>query len=271
MNASAILLLSFAVAQLEAGPVQPPVDDPPVIETSNGAPPGYDPDFALQAAIEWTLLHELGHALVAEFDLPIAGSEESAVDGFASSRLAERHNDFEAADRLAATAQLWFQKAERNSGPDILGDHESDGRRAFRIACIAEEVSPDTGAELAAWAGFDADLYETCGDANLVIQAEAWDLLLADAFLSGGEPQSKVAVTYLVGGGETRERLVESGLVERIATEAARTYRWSGTLEFVGRECGVPEAYFDPDEWRIVLCYELVADLYDLARDDTED
>jgi hypothetical protein len=81
------------------------------------------------------VLHELGHALVREFDLPVLGNEETMADAFATHYLTTYLPD-RAVDVLKArTASLMIEAREiPREEWDVRGEHDNDARRAFQIA-----------------------------------------------------------------------------------------------------------------------------------------
>lgn len=93
--------------------------------------------FARDVALH-TVLHELGHALIREFDLPILANEETMADAFATHYLTAYMPD-RALDAIAArTASLMIEAREvpREQWP-VNGEHNNDARRAFQIAALA--------------------------------------------------------------------------------------------------------------------------------------
>ena len=63
------------------------------------------------ANLEFTLLHEIGHALIDHFELPVFGREEDAADQIATTTMILRNNadvDAYAIDRLLAVSGQWL-------------------------------------------------------------------------------------------------------------------------------------------------------------------
>ncbi|MFE0338460.1 DUF4344 domain-containing metallopeptidase [Streptomyces sp. NPDC058955] len=84
------------------------------------------------------LFHELGHALVDLYDLPVTGREEDAVDQLAVLLLAsgdERHTDY-AISTINAWGALWQASEGGDPGVAAYSDvHSLDGQRFFDWAC----------------------------------------------------------------------------------------------------------------------------------------
>ncbi len=93
--------------------------------------------FAKDVALH-VILHELGHALIREFDLPVLANEESAADAFATVYLIIHLPD-RAVDVLEArTRSLMIEAREVDRRQwTVQGEHNSDARRAFQIAALA--------------------------------------------------------------------------------------------------------------------------------------
>jgi hypothetical protein len=84
------------------------------------------------------VLHELGHALIREFDLPVLGNEETMADAFATHFLVTHLPD-RAADVLKArvtSLMIEAREVPREQWP-VRGEHDNDARRAFQIAALA--------------------------------------------------------------------------------------------------------------------------------------
>ena len=227
------LVLSFAVAV------------PARAETWRGTPT----EPAVAATVEWLLLRALADALMERLD--VAPSGEGAVSGigFASTRLAARYDDAEAAARLADIARA----LQAVRGPDGPPPTEGD---AFAVACIANGVDPEAGASLAAEGGFDPALYDSCGAAELDGQTEDWDVALSGVLLFEGEPPSDVPVSVEARGGDA-EWLAETGLLEAFAEETAATYAFVEPLPVAVRACGGPGVRHAAGEG-ISVCVETI-------------
>jgi len=89
------------------------------------------------------VLHELGHALIREFDLPVLGNEETMADAFATHYLTTHLPD-RAVDVLRArTTSLMIEAREvPREQWAVRGEHDNDARRAFQIAALAVAADP---------------------------------------------------------------------------------------------------------------------------------
>lgn len=97
------------------------------------------------------VLHELGHGLIREFDLPILGNEETMADAFATHYLVMHMPDRAVEVLKARVTSLMIEAGEvpREQWP-VRGEHDNDARRAFQIAALAVAADADKFAPVAA-------------------------------------------------------------------------------------------------------------------------
>jgi hypothetical protein len=89
----------------------------------------------LFAELEYfVLFHEVGHALVDQWDLPVVGREEDAVDAFSTIFMTEFVNEGEFA---LAGADFFYYLAGTHQldEVDFADEHSFDKQRAYSIAC----------------------------------------------------------------------------------------------------------------------------------------
>jgi len=83
-----------------------------------------------------TMFHELGHALIAMYGLPVLGREEDAVDGLASVILIE---NFDQGQDIVQSAADLFKLEGKGRGKiqivDFRGEHSLDEQRYFTALC----------------------------------------------------------------------------------------------------------------------------------------
>lgn len=108
------------------------------------------------SAVRFTLLHELGHALIGELQIPVLGREEDAADEFAAILLApESGTSSAAADRALESVLAviqWFNLKGRGrvkEGDFAWSDeHSFDLQRMYGIVCILYGANPQASARL---------------------------------------------------------------------------------------------------------------------------
>lgn len=129
-SAAALVTLLVAVSAPARGQAPPPKTP---LEVS---------EFARDVTLH-VVLHELGHALIREFDLPVLGNEETMADAFATHFLTAHLPDRAVNVLRARTLSLMIEAREvaRAEWP-VSGEHDNDARRAFQIAALAVAADP---------------------------------------------------------------------------------------------------------------------------------
>ncbi|RXJ73312.1 hypothetical protein CS022_09980 [Veronia nyctiphanis] len=97
---------------------------------------------ATRHAVMHVLLHELGHALVYDHDIPILGKEEDAVDNFATLVMLWHQG----AEETLASAELFALfdlEVEEFSEAHFWGEHSLDAQRATSVVCLVYGSDPD--------------------------------------------------------------------------------------------------------------------------------
>ena len=118
--------LSYGFVDFEAG----------VLRRANPGITDYHLGGKLAAVDAFIITHEMGHAFVDLYQLPITGKEEDAVDALAAVFLTQfvNHGDqyaFEAADFFHTLAQ----DKRHYSESDFFDEHSLDAQRAYEIVC----------------------------------------------------------------------------------------------------------------------------------------
>jgi hypothetical protein len=96
----------------------------------------------LFAELEYfVLFHEVGHALVDQWDLPVVGREEDAVDAFSTIFMTEFVNEGEFA--LAGADFFYYLAGSHQLDEvDFADEHSFDKQRAYSIACWVYGSNP---------------------------------------------------------------------------------------------------------------------------------
>ena len=96
-----------------------------------------------------TLVHEVGHVLFAQYDLPLLSREEDAADALASVLLLEYMED--GATVVLNAAEMFgleSEAAERFDESDFWSEHSLDIQRYYSTLCFVYGSDPDGQAEL---------------------------------------------------------------------------------------------------------------------------
>ncbi|MEM1299991.1 MAG: DUF4344 domain-containing metallopeptidase [Pseudomonadota bacterium] len=214
---------------------------------------------------ENTLWHEAAHLLVTELELPVVGQEEDAADGFATLMMMEDESE-DRVESLLDVAELWIVSHERDEAeglePAYYGEHDLDAQRGLRVICFLAGESPDrAGALLDAW-GVPGDRAESC-EFDFALALDSWDALL-DPHLRGGAPGQSITIHYGTGG-RWESLLRETEMLEYVAETLDARFVLPEGLVIEAISCDEPTAFWDPEERRAVLCYELMDDFALLA------
>jgi hypothetical protein len=212
--------------------------------------------------------HEIGHALVDQFALPVIGQEEDAADGYATLAVLETYEEPQPV--LLDAAAAWFamhdQAVDTGQEPYYFGEHDLDIQRAYRIICYAHGYDPDTFDAAAKDVELPEDRLESCA-ADSAQVLESWDALLADTYRIDDGPGGQVTVE-LAGTrrfDDIRTALEDHGLMQDIGDWLDETYDWPAPLLVAADECGEPNAFYSADDVQVTLCYEFITYLRDLA------
>jgi hypothetical protein len=195
---------------------------------SSAGPTGAEPApplsrFAQDVTLH-VVLHELGHALIREFDLPVLGNEETMADAFATHYLTA-HLPERALDVLGARVRsLAYEAAEVPRAEwSVDGEHDNDARRAHRIAALAVAADPQKYRPVAAAAGFSDDDVRRSADYGAEIH-RSWRRVLAPLAMPAGLASNEAAVE-IDGGGRTLADVAASGLAAELES-IVRRFDW---------------------------------------------
>ena len=91
-----------------------------------------------------TLIHEIGHALVANYGIPVLGREEDAVDALATLLLIEFYEDgHEVALSAAEMFAMESEDSDTIEEADFRGEHSLDAQRYYATLCHVHGSSPE--------------------------------------------------------------------------------------------------------------------------------
>ena len=114
---------------------------------------------AVSGAYEFIMLHEVGHALRHQLDLPITGREEDMADQFATLVLA-RQGDKGA--QAAVDGVLALQDDREFGESDYADEHSLGPQRYYNVACWVYGSNPDKYAGLVGEGGLPEARAERC-------------------------------------------------------------------------------------------------------------
>ncbi len=170
------------------------------------------------------VLHELAHALVREFDLPVLANEETLADAFATHYLTHHMPD-RAHDVLEARiTSLMIEAGEVPRGQwTVSGEHNSDARRAFQIAALAVAANPEKYTDLAEGIGMEEGDIAAARDYGTEVH-RSWRRTLGPLWMPDGEASRETRFTRDAGNALIG-RLCDAGL-ERELRAALGRFDW---------------------------------------------
>jgi hypothetical protein len=265
------------------GPQQPPKFQARVdaaaaaVRESNPKFKGSSPEY-VQGFVEFVsgnmlfvLYHEMAHAAITQMGLPVLGRMEDAADTFATVRLIKVGSDF-SRRVLANAAKGWFlaDKRDDRTGDKVefYDEHGLDQQRAYQIVCLMVGSDDEKFKDLAKETKLPEERQDTCaGDYSNA--AFSWDLVLKPHRRAPDQPETKIDVVYgpAQGRAAVAQRVNRSiQLLETVAKHAAEDFVWPAPFSLEMQTCGYPNARWDLEGHKLIMCYELAADFADLYR-----
>ena len=217
------------------------------------------------------LLHELGHAHIAEMQLQVLGREEDAADTFAALTMLKIGTSF-SQHELAQAAKGWFlndlRDQQTGEKPLYYDEHNLNQQRAYQILCLMVGSDPDKFKSLADEMKMPESRQKTC-KRDFAKTSASWGAVLKPWHLESGQPQTEITVVYGDGQGTYRafvDIFRSVRFLETVAEFSKEHYRWPRSLTLKMESCGHPGTDYD-DEARIVtICYETPFDFAELYR-----
>jgi len=224
----------------------------------------------VQSNVIHTMFHEIGHAIIDQFQLPVIGQEEDAVDAFATIEVINFFED-DAKEILidVAASWLWFDAQTDREDLDFYDIHDLDAQRAYRTICHLYGLDPEANADAAEWADLPEDTLGTCEETG-PLAYDSWETLLENGvLLHEDDAQTPISVTYKETDQheEEREALISSALLDDMAHYAQTNFAWPEPISLIAEDCGEPNAFWDPQIRTAILCYEILKEWTEIEPD----
>ena len=235
-------------------------------------------------------MHEFGHALIGELQVPSTGPEEDAVDIFSALRVVEPTmypSGDEAIDLIGREVAVysvlpWYYGGMINadSGQELpwQDEHTGDLRRFRNTFCVIYGGNPGLYGDIAEQVGLEERTLSRCEE-EFNRQNRAWRTILAphtrlsawhpDGHLTADAPGATITVTFEEPTTPMSRFLVDTfgdGL-RGFADDLAKTYALPRDLAVNYRQCGELNAWYSPNEGSITMCYDLIEYLVDMIAD----
>lgn len=235
-------------------------------------------------------MHEFGHALIGELQVPSTGPEEDAVDIFSALRVVEPtmypsgDAEIDAIGREVALYSVlpWYYGGMLNSetGGDApwQDEHTADLKRFRNTFCVIYGGNPGLYGDIAEQVGLDERTLSRCEE-EFNRQNRAWRSILApytrigpwhpDGQVPADTPGAKVTINFEKPTTPTAAFLVETFAepLQGFATDLADTYVLPRDIAVTYKNCDEVNAWYDPDAGTITMCYELVETLIGMISD----
>lgn len=207
------------------------------------------------------LFHEAGHMLVSEFDLPVLGREEDAVDTLSSILMLEADDEtFDNA--LMDAADGWFLSGEATAAAEeeetFWGAHNIDEQRAWSIVCLMAGHNADDFETFIKSLDFPDDRKEECKD-EYQRNRNSWFSVLAKHEASEGQKTDFVIKYEAVEDENLKlyaDMVREADLLGIVREVFSGVYGIDNGIKLTAKSCGEANAYWSSDDREITFCYE---------------
>lgn len=229
------------------------------------------------ANAEFSVMHEMGHVLIAEYDLPVLGREEDAADqiGFILLfRLYARLPRDEVDARLLDIADYWRLEWQTPKPPpdQVLAwdSHPLDEQRYYNIACLLygsdmarlDWLPPLTGLPYERAVYCDQEFHQASKAFEWIRHTRrtssiqhhaAWHLTWETPSVSRDETEPLIAL------------LRDGDHLQLMINEVFRLFRPPRPLNVRLISCGAPDAWYNSNSGEMALCYERLQHFREMA------
>ncbi|WP_277052871.1 DUF4344 domain-containing metallopeptidase [Zestomonas thermotolerans] len=219
---------------------------------------------------EFTLLHEMGHMLIAELDLPVLGREEDAADQLAIMLLFLFHEDLSQAERdarMLAIVDYWRLESQRPRRVEervpAWATHALDEQRFYNIACLVYGSDTQRLDWLPQVAGLPMERALYC-DQEYLQARKALDWIRAQRRIAFQRPPLHVHHDPPPEDALDAMLVRQSGL-DDLARRVSRLFALPRPLTLWLASCGAPDAWYNRHEALLTVCYERLRHFRKLA------
>jgi Putative metallopeptidase len=214
--------------------------------------------------------HELGHGLLAEFELPNLAQDEDAADNFAILTTLKVGTDF-SDNVLIKAVKGWYLADIRDKStgekPEYYDSHGLNLQRAYQIVCMMVGSHPEKFRELADRAQMPEDRQASC-KTDFTFTAWSWERLLKPHMRAPDQPKQTIELSYGDATGKLgvyARMFREIKFLETMAEHIGEQYAWPRPFVMEMVECGEVGAHWHSR--KLTICYEMAQEFADLYRD----
>lgn len=180
-------------------------------------------------ALVHVLAHEIGHAFIREFDVPILGPEEAIADDFATVYV---HMIFpERAEAIVAARA--DQSLMDNEYTEPFSEYVDDDWRAHRSVCVLYGLDPKRYKGLLARYGGDEDAAANCADLAPEV-GRSWRRVLERYRMPEG---ARVTEVHLMGDDIPLTRIIADSRLGADAATLLRAIDWHSRVTLAIEAC----------------------------------
>ena len=231
-------------------------------------------DFVVGNAV-FVLLHEFGHVVIRDFDIPILGLEENAADTLAAVGLIlADENQSERQPRLSeylamavlGNLLIWQTGIEKSSNEILFwAQHDVSVRRATRLVCLLYGSDTREFGWLAEAVEMPESRRDVCEDEFTIARNAAEKVLATFGKSVEDNPElerTEIEVKYGRPRNPTQARLLEviqeTQLMETVAERIRNRWVLPDSVTLRVRSCPSANAYWDEDYRELIFCLELL-------------
>jgi hypothetical protein len=258
-------LASAGIAACSLEPEEPaqPIEKPSLSEL------GLNAESFVEGNLYFIGYHELGHALVSELKIPVAGREEDAVDQLATWLMTPQKGEGEP-EYLLGAIHGWFQLAAETplATIDWWGEHGTDQQRGYQVACLLYGSDKARFGKAAEAARLPLERRMECGHEARKNDA-AWTKLFEGHIRPDHDmaPENSVSITYEPTKEFAKEAayLQDIGLLEDLSDLLRTNYKIKPGIKIEAVSCEEANAFWAPPERTLTFCYEMVRKFKDMG------
>lgn len=230
------------------------------------------------ANARFVVLHEMGHLLLNELRLPIFGREEDAADQLAFSAffvLPDYRDDPALTTYLMDVTRYWRLQGLRDKPKsekiEPWDSHSIDLQRFYNLACLTYGSDPDTMQWVLQQTGLPVERALYC---DQEYQQALYSLQWIKQHYKRDKalPKMPISVNYgqishaLEPEAAFIEKVRLNGELEAIAARASSDFALPRPLSINAQSCSTSDAWFDRQNGEIILCYEYLLHLREVAQ-----
>ena len=214
--------------------------------------------------------HELGHGLIHKLDLPVLGREEDAADQIATLMLMDAGTDSVGGEPVLTAAMGWLDSWHKRDGEadesDYFDEHSLDYQRYANIVCLVYGSDPDNYGHLVEEWDLPASRAERC-PSDFSSAVLSWDSVMEGVWVTDDNPapannQSFTLEVHSAESDDTRaiaEYVAEEEIFESLVESMNESLILPSPIKVIAKDCGVENAFYDPQTSEITMCYEWLA------------